>query len=136
MSYEKLNHTHIWAELVDANEKVAKNSGKPGNLDAQACRLALGMYKFYCFCERLREEYDSPWLDMSAVDVARLYLINKHHWFPTQVKDLGPSSLLPLLQVEIVKLRLSEQEVEPVKNWAGHLGAWPELLAACQPGAA
>lgn len=133
MSYEKLNHKRIWAELIDANEEAAKNSGRPGNRDAQICRLALGIYKLYCFCERLREQYDSPWLEFSAVEAARLYLINKYHWYPTKVKDLKLTDILPVLQVELVALRLTDEELQPVREWASHLGAWEELLLAAQP---
>ncbi|AQT08927.1 hypothetical protein H78_02253 [Pseudomonas protegens] len=133
MGYEKLNHKRTWAELVDANEEAAKNSGRQGSFDAQVSRLTLGMYKLYCFCERLRNQYNSPWLEFSAVEAARLYLINKYHWYPTKVKDLNLREILPVLQVELVQLRLTDEELQPVRDWAGHLGAWEELHLAAQP---
>ena len=133
MSYKKIDHSRLWAELFDANEEAAKKSGRSGSKDAEICRLALGMYKLYCFCERLQSAYDSPWLEFSAVEAARLYLINKYHWYPTKVKDLTLPDILPVLQVELVALRLTDEELKPIREWAGHLAAWEELRLAAQP---
>ena len=134
MSYQKLNHTLTWSQTFEANHKlVSDDANYKGNIDSQAAKLTLGMYKLICFCDRLQQKLQSPWVTLSTVEVARLYLINKHHWHPTQVKDINLREALLLLQEELVELSLSDEELAPIKNWVSGLGLEVELIRAAQP---
>lgn len=133
MRNEKMNYQREWYDLRDANQERLRKQSISHPTDADVARNALGMYKLKCFCERLRRQYAAPWLGLTQVDAARLYLINKHHWHPEQVKGFDLGSLLLVLHEELVQLRLTDEEFAPVRDWTSHLQCRDEIQASAQP---
>lgn len=133
MKPREVNYGMIWAKAVDDQESVArKNANSAESWESQACRLGFGIYKATCFCERLAREFFSPWYQPTAVEAGRLYLLNKHHWAPAEVQNLQMVGLMAFLHEELIQMRLTKEEWEPVHNWTSHLGCY-QLLAESAP---
>lgn len=129
MNPRETSYSTLWAQAVNAREAWAK--AQPKNYEkweSKACRSAFGIYKTQCFCERLARAYDSPWLKPSHLEAVRLYLINKHHWHPAQVKDLTFVELSSLLQEELVGMAMTDEEWTPVQHWAEGMDCYSELV--------
>ena len=133
MKPREVSYGSIWAKAVDDQEPTARKSTSSNeSWDSQACRLGFGIYKTKCFCERLARDYFSPWYQPTDVEAGRLYLINKQHWAPGEVKDLQIVALMVLLHEELIQMRLTKEEWEPVHNWTSHMDCYP-LLAESAP---
>lgn len=128
MNVMQTSYSAMWAEAVNDQEGVAKADQRTQeHWESKASRLGFGIYKARCFCERLTREYDSPWFQPSEVESGRLYLINKHHWHPEQVKGLNLIHLMTLLHAELVEMKLTEKEWEPVRNWTAQMSCYSAL---------
>ncbi|EPF68288.1 ECs1072 family phage-associated protein [Pseudomonas syringae] len=129
MNAEEISYRVIWANCVDAQDNAVRAQQRTDeSYDSRASRLAFGPYKLECFLERLKARYSSPWLKLDAVEAAKLYLINKHHWIPSLVSSVQRADLLFILHEELVELSLSEEEFSPVMSWANMQRCYPELL--------
>lgn len=128
MKHKEINYSLMWAEAVDdQDESIRKSARTPESWDSRVSRQAFGIYKLHCFCHRLAAKYQSPWLQLEPVEAGRLYLLNKHHWDPSLVKQLNLIDLLLLLHEELVNMKLTYEEWEPVHNWSMHHGCYAEL---------
>ncbi|WP_262020272.1 hypothetical protein [Pseudomonas sp. Pse35] len=128
MNAKEINYQLLWAKCVDdQDEAVRKLPRSNESYDSRLARMAFGIYKLHCFCERLATKYASPWLELKPVEAGRLYALNKHHWHPSQVKELNLVDLLVLLHEELIEMKLTKEEFDPVHNWAMHMHCYPEL---------
>lgn len=131
MKKKEINYQLMWSKAVDdQDEAVRKLPRALESYDSRIARMAFGIYKLQCFCERLSEKYATPWLELQAVEAGRLYLLNKHHWDPALVKSLKLVDLLQLLHEELAEMKLTTEEFEPVHNWAMHMHCYAELAAS------
>lgn len=131
MKTKEINYEILWHKCVDdQDEAIRKLPRTIESHDSKLSRAAFGIYKLQCFCERLVAKYASPWLELKPVEAGRLYLLNKHHWHPSQVKDLNLVDLLLLLHEELIEMKLTKEEFEPVHNWAMHQDCYGELAAS------
>ncbi|WP_323151429.1 hypothetical protein [Pseudomonas glycinae] len=131
MKPREINYEGMWYRAVDDQEEAIKKLPRSlESYDSKRARLAFGIYKLQCFCERLVAKYASPWLELSLVEAGRLFVINKHHWHPSQVNELNLVDLLLLLHEELVEMKLTKEEFEPVHNWAMHLDCYVDLEAS------
>lgn len=129
MKLKEINYERIWAKAVDDQDEVVRKlprSQEP--YDAYTCRLAFGPYKLQCFCYRLTARLATPWLELTPLEAGRLYLINKHHWHPRDVKELNLADLLQLLHEELADMKLTEEEWLPVHGWTQHMGCYSALV--------
>ncbi|WP_238066229.1 hypothetical protein [Pseudomonas shirazica] len=118
----------MWADAVKAQEAAAKAAPKTKeSWESRACRLGFGAYKLQCFCERLAQRYDSPWLQPNHLESGRLYLINKHHWHPSQLAELTLEDLQLLIHEELACMELTDYEWDPVRNWVLEFDCYKDL---------
>lgn len=128
MKSKEINYQLLWAKCVDdQDEAIRKQPRSIESYDSKLARAAFGIYKLQCFCERLAAKYASPWLDLKPVEAGRLYIINKHHWHPSQVTEMNLVDLLLLLHEELVSMKLTKDEWEPVHNWTMHASCYSYL---------
>ncbi|MBI6917687.1 hypothetical protein JET68_02620 [Pseudomonas monteilii] len=128
MEIPKHIYAAMWAEAVKAQEEAARAALQTQeSWESKACRLGLGAYKLHCFCERLVRQYNTPWLKPSRLEAGRLYLINKHHWHPKQLEGLKIEDLQLLIHEELANMKLTDNEWEPVHNWALELDCHEQL---------
>lgn len=128
MKAKEINYQLLWGKCVDDQDEAVRSQPRSlESYDSKLARAAFGIYKLQCFCERLADKYSSPWLTLQPVEAGRLYAINKHHWHPSQVKDLNLVDLLFLLHEELVEMKLTKDEFDPVHNWTMHMHCYAEL---------
>ncbi|WP_421557121.1 hypothetical protein [Pseudomonas canadensis] len=128
MKAKEINYQAIWFKAVDDQEELIKNLPRSQESDdSKRARMAFGIFKLQCFCERLADRYTTPWFEFKPVEAGRLYLLNKHHWHPSQVGSLNLVDLLFLLHEELIEMQLTQEEFEPVHNWAMHMDCYADL---------
>ena len=128
MKAKEINYELLWHKCVDdQDDAVRKQPRTIESYDSKLARAAFGMYKLQCFCERLAAKYASPWLVFQPVEAGRIYLLNKHHWHPSQVQDLNVVDLLLLLHQELLEMKLTSEEFAPVQRWAVHMDCYADL---------
>lgn len=131
MKAKEINYQTLWFKAVDDQEEAVKKLARTQESDdSRRARLAFGIYKLQCFCERLAAKYQAPWIELQAVEAGRLYVLNKHHWNPSLVRELNLLDLLVLLHEELAEMKLTTEEFEPVHNWAMHMHCYAELAAS------
>ncbi|WP_439895398.1 hypothetical protein ACTACV_12670 [Pseudomonas syringae] len=129
MKTKEIDYLRIWAKAVDDQEEALRNAPRTWeSSDARLARIAFGAYKLQCYCLRLVTKYESPWLELSALEAGRLYLLNKHHWTPEVLREQTLNDLLALLHEELVQMKMSQKEWEPVQNWTSHMSCYAELV--------
>lgn len=119
MKYSAMNYRAEWYNLVDRYEEALRNNSAhrwPGLNRRQAELEALGSYKLLCLAERIGKSPLAPWGHLTIEQALNLYLINKHHWTPSAVKDLKEEDYLYLLRDDLERMKLSAAEAEPVKG--------------------
>ncbi|PHX42895.1 hypothetical protein AO284_19220, partial [Pseudomonas sp. NZIPFR-PS2] len=128
MKAKEINYELLWHKCVDdQDEAVRKLPRSIESHDSKLARAAFGIYKLQCFCERLVDRYAAPWFEFKPVEAGRLYLLNKHHWHPSQVENLNLVDLLFLLHEELIEMQMTAEEFEPVNNWSVHMDCYADL---------
>ena len=136
MKFEKVYYPRVWADLLDAADHILELEPRNqwrGSRDSESMLRALGPYKLTCFCERYRVMNPSPWNDLPGDMPARIYLLNKHGWPPSQVLSLTVDELLLALHEELVSLRLNPVEAEPVRTWGASCGKFSLVEPHLEP---
>ena len=120
MRNNRFNHLVEWTQSLDHFGQLLKGSTElrwGGDEASQHIRQALGSYKLACFAERLRSEIPPAWDQPRKEDTLRLFLINKHHWTLEQARQVEEEDdFLYLLRDELMAMKLTEIEAEPVKD--------------------
>ncbi|KTT33800.1 hypothetical protein SB18R_03160 [Pseudomonas oryzihabitans] len=93
--------------------------------------MALGLFKIRCLGEREAQRISCPWYKYNYLEALRLFVLNKHHWPLEVVAKLQEPSLLQILHQEVLDLRLSDEEKEPISDMCSGLSVWPELQQHC-----
>lgn len=128
MKNKEINYQLMLGKAIDDQDEVVRGLPRTWeSYDSRVVRLAFGTYKLQCFCERLIVRYESPWMEFGPLEAGRLYLLNKHHWSPQDVQELGLPDLLLLLHEELIEMKLNQEEWKPVQEWASHMSCYPAL---------
>ena len=123
MKLSKMNHCARWFELVGQCEEQIKNSQDarwPGQHQLQAEYTALGYYKLSCFAERIAKDPRAAWSHLTTTQALNLYLLNKHHWNPSEPADLSEDDYLFLLRDELMHMKLTAEESAPIRSTLEH----------------
>ncbi|AVB15066.1 hypothetical protein BVY11_12725 [Pseudomonas amygdali pv. morsprunorum] len=131
MSFSNFNYAAEWFGLVDRYDQAIREKKEElwsGRFPDQHLRQALGDYKLKCFAERMRKSPQAIWKALDPHEALRLYLINKHHWHPDQVRAIDrDDQFLYLLRDELVSMRLTSEEAAPVRQSVEHWDSHPEF---------
>lgn len=123
MSFE-IDHYAEWVAALDKHEAELKNGTAPrweGTRTGQDLRMALGTYKLRCFAARICQNKAAIWARLDKLDALRLHLINKHHWTLAEARQVETEEdFVFLLQEELLQMKLTEAEANPVRQWTGH----------------
>lgn len=103
-----------WNEWSRRTDEQLKNVAPNGILVTDEHRRetlvrALPGYLLFCFCEKYREKFATPWQHLDGLSPAHLRLIDKHHWLPDQVFSLKEEQLILLLHSELRSEKLPRQ---------------------------
>ncbi|GFM48990.1 hypothetical protein PSCICE_02570 [Pseudomonas cichorii] len=130
MKEPSINYTAAWRLVFNAQKHGPDeaNLANRESFESRAIKAALGPYKLACFLHRLRCRYSDVRQEMTDLEAAQLYLLNKHNWTCGKVLAIKEVHLSTLLQEELLKFRLSQDELAPVRSAAEGLQCWPDLL--------
>ncbi len=74
-------------------------------------REARAEYVLFCFGEKLKEENNYTIQEDNRFSPIHVYLINKHHWTPTEVKSMSSKELRIALTEELKDFTLSKEQL-------------------------
>ncbi len=119
-----------WTQCVDRHEKNIADGTTArwdGGKRGQEIRMALGSYKLRCFANRLQIGQGAIWERMDWKDALRLHLLKKHHWHLDQLRGIDQEEdFLFLLHDDLIEMKLTLEEAEPVRLWTEDLGSRSE----------